>query len=90
MRTLAVDPRQRITSSSAAPTTDHRSINMLRDAGAMQCHLPASAQPGFFTLALAAAGHARGRSRSVLAALAGPQRAGAMRTLGGSKFASVG
>ena len=78
MRTHAVDPRQRITSSSAAPTTGHRPRNMLYDAGAMKRHLPACAQPGFFTLAPPAAGHARGRSRSVLAALADPQRFGAL------------
>ena len=56
---------------------------MLCDAGATQHHLPASAESGFFTSASAAAGHACGRSRSVLAALASPRCAGAVRKRSG-------
>ena len=45
---------------------------------AMRQHLPAYAQPRRLTGALAAAGHARGRSRSFFAARGGPRRGGAV------------
>ena len=47
-------------------------------AAAMQQHLPACAQLRWLTGALAAAGHARGRSRSFFAARGGPRRCGAV------------
>ena len=51
---------------------------MICGSAAMQRYSLAYAQPRWFTTAPNAAGHARSRSRSVLAALAGPRCRGAV------------
>ena len=78
MRTRAVDPRRLISPSSAAPTTGQRLSDTTCAAAASQHYLPVCAHTSWFTAAPAAAGHACGRSRSVLAALASPRCAGAV------------
>ena len=78
MRTRAVDPRRLISPSSAAPTTGQKLSDTTCAAAASQHYLPVCAHTSWFTAAPAAAGHARGRSWSVLAALASPRCAGAV------------
>ena len=78
MRTRAVDPRRLIIPSSAAPTTGQKLSDTTCAAAATKHHLPVCAHTSWFTAAPAAAGHARGRSWSVLAALASPRCAGAV------------